>query len=171
MSTILCKDCRESDPNDKNFFGVKIHCDWYKTYVDPYDTCEHAVKRGYYVSTAICHILGLDENNQVQTAIVNFSKNVLQKNSDTMTVVKQYDKVGPQLATEMLTENNQELCAQLYESYLVPVTNLINQKQTREAINLYKNMVVSLQDYYGLREENENTKENIATLKKIRTNS
>jgi hypothetical protein len=32
-------------------------------------------------------------------------------------------------------------------------------------------MVVSLQDYYGLREENENTKENIATLKKIRTNS
>lgn len=150
MEEVLCKECRESDPSD--YWGSKIHCDWYRAYVYPNDTCSHAVRRGYYVSTAICDVLGINQASSVPSAIRDFNTQYLQKSKDTVELVKEYDSIGPKIADAIYADGDDDICNIMYTNYLVSVVNAIKRMEYDKAIRLYKNMLISLCDYYSIKD-------------------
>lgn len=152
---ILCKDCIESDPSEI-WRGYKIYCSWYRQYVDPQDTCSRAMKRGYYVSTAICDVLGIDQMSDVPNSIKNFSINVLQKDKKYEALLKKYDQVGSKVADAIMVDRDRQLCEVIYQKYLVVVTNHIKVNKNEQAIALYENMVNSLADYFALNQISDN---------------
>ena len=116
---------------------------------------------GCFITTVACEILNKKDDNEVMQNLRKFRDNVLQENEEYFDVLKEYDTVGPVLADRLRNDENREVIAEtLYEKILKPISVLVSEDKIEKAVESYYVMTLLLVNYYGLKHDYNNVKEN-----------
>lgn len=106
---------------------------------------------GCYITTIICNILGMPDNNEYLETLRFFRDNFLQKDERYKPSLVEYDLIGPKIANALKNDPLKEKIANKYfHNYIIPTCELIKEKKYREAADLYKTMTNLLKYFYGL---------------------
>lgn len=106
---------------------------------------------GCYITTALCDILKMPDNNPYLQTLRIFRKEILQKNPQYFSILIHYDLIGPMIAKNMMREEKKEAIAyQLLENFIKPVVLLVQNKKTKEAVDLYVLMTNELAARYQI---------------------
>ena len=112
---------------------------------------EHSSSGGCYLTTMLCNILRMPDNNIYLETMRDFRNNVLQKDEKYKSILVEYDIIGPKIAQFLESDPLKEKIAKKYlNTYIKPITNLINEQKFEMAISLYMTMTNSLSFLYGL---------------------
>ena len=131
----------------------------YDKYRDYYD-----LNRRWYIVTAIFKKLGLSDKYDCIEKLLDFRMNYVEKDSRYDNLLKDYDIVGPKLASLLTNdEDSNELCKKLCQAFLSRIFNLIDDNKNEEALDLYIEMVNYLKSIYEI---NLNDKEIQTTFAK-----
>ena len=104
---------------------------------------------GCYLTTMLCKILKLPDNNKYLNNFRNFRNNVLQKDEKYREILAEYDIVGPIIADALNNDPlNSQISITLFYNYIKPINSLINDNKNDNAVNLYKEMTNSLKNLY-----------------------
>ena len=141
-------------PYDPSYYE-KGYCEWRRAFYYPDDSCSYYKRRsGYYITTAICDLLGLDEDCEIRNVMKNLRDNIMEKDTKYQDILSEYDVVGPQIASNLENEYNEkddkELVCSLFNFYIQPTVRLCNEGKTDEAISRYLEMTRSLEEVYGI---------------------
>ena len=105
-----------------------------------------------FITTIICNILGKDDNDILLNNLRWFRDNILQKDDKYNEILKNYDVIGPIIATHITNDKNRlEIAKGLHNNILLPINNLILKKEYDKACERYYIMTLSLINYYGLK--------------------
>lgn len=160
-----CCDCEHLNRNDerKDWFSSKItyrckECWNYKSLDDK--ACSNFKDKtnnnGYtpsrcYITTIVCDILGYEDNCELLCILRNFRDNYLKINPNYIPLLIEYDNIGPKISEEIKAEkNNYGFCLGIMTYFLIPCANAIKNEDIEEAINIYQNMVMYLNDEFSL---------------------
>lgn len=167
-----CGECTYLDLDTGDIYG-KFYCDkkWERhlatdpecgSFCRAYSRDSGTIKNAYrysndhsssgcYLTTILCNILGMCDNNIFLQTMRNFRKNVLQENEKYKSLLVEYDIIGPKIAEYLINDPAKETIAHnIFVQYIVPIINLINTKQYSLAVIFYMNMVNSLKTIYNL---------------------
>ena len=167
-----CAKCTYLDVNNPNDFG-KFLCEkkyerhfatdpacnsFCTAYSRDYYTIKNAIEcsekhssSNCFLTTMICNILGMQDNNWYLQIIRNFRNNILQKNDKYKSLLVEYDIIGPKISNALQNDPLRNRIAKIYfEKYILNICLLINNKNYDEAIYEYKNMTNELKTFYGL---------------------
>ena len=168
-----CGECTYLDLNTGDIYG-KFYCEkryerHLATDVECYRFCraysrdsnsienaynyskDHANSGGCYLTTMLCNILGMPDNNIYLETMRDFRKNILQNDKKYKKLLVEYDIVGPKIAQYLSIDSLKIKIAQNYlNKYIIPITNLINEKNYNMAVNIYIYMTNSLSFLYSL---------------------
>lgn len=181
-----CGGCKQMNPHagTSGFFsGYKFPCSrtggsyrWDDIscskvdYVDPNSVdCVERYRlftgKRYYILTAICEILGID----FETVLFQKIRTLIDLVREDKTTTKEaigYDTFGIEVANQLREDaEKEEICNFLLKNYLINVYSLIKLNKTKEAIELYKEMVKYL--FIRYREQNYLIEPSIFENKKI----
>lgn len=110
---------------------------------------------GCYLTTMLCNILNLPDNNIYLETIRGFRKNILQKNEKYKSLLVEYDVVGPVIANTLANDPLKETIAKVYlTNFIIPITGFINSKEYDRAVDKYYQMTNNLKTFYGLNNYN-----------------
>lgn len=169
------------EPNDRDNYGpcawcrhsrftdtTKVECTRYGGSEDPrkqYSCFEKhpsrtlsSIERAFtwYIMTAICDILNINENNKFFTQIGTLI-DLVREDTETKGEATMYDLVGPEIAVRLYRENNRvEFCTNLMTNYLAKAFVAIDENRMNDAINIYKSMVNFLYVRYTRKDNLEN---------------
>lgn len=164
-----CGSCywlRDMDNDSRMFEGSsneKGHCIYLKNCYYPDDKiCSNYKDRekyvpggGCYITILVCDILGYDDKCGILETLRGFRNNIMQKNSEYQEILYEYDVAGPQIAKSLKEDNDLELVNGILDFYILPTIGYVREKKYKEAVDRYKNMTKSLEEYYGI-EYNKN---------------
>lgn len=99
-------------------------------------------KEGCFLTTAMCNILGKEDDCYELETLRKFRDNILKKTSYGKAIVEEYYKIAPGISVKLINHNDKESIA-LYMNnhYIIPIIVLINHKNYDSAINMYIEMV------------------------------
>lgn len=110
---------------------------------------------GCYLTTMLCKILKLPDNNVYLETMRDFRKNVLQKDEKYKALLVEYDIVGPVIANSLANDPLKEAIAKIYlNNFIIPITEFINNKENDRAVDKYYQMTNNLKTFYGLNNYN-----------------
>ena len=116
---------------------------------------------GCFITTITCNILGKEDNCKVLNNIRFLREDVIKKEKKYEEILMDYDYIGPLIACSIEHDSEKkEIATMLYDKVLSKVSALIEKKEYEFAIEIYQKMVLSLIDYYGLKEFYEHYKNN-----------
>ena len=116
-----------------------------------YDYSKDKSSSGCFLTTMICSILNLPDNNTYLETIRNFRNQVLQKDDKFKPILVEYDIIGPKISEALNNDPlKNKIASKYFENYIKPITILINNKDFNGAINLYITMTNNLKNLYGL---------------------
>jgi len=167
-----CGECTYLDLSNGDIYG-KFYCEkkwerhlatdiecgsFCKAYSRDYSTIQNAYRysndhnsSGCYLTTMLCNILGMNDNNIYLQSMREFRKNILQKDEKNKFLLVEYDIIGPKIAEYLNNDPSKEMIAKNYfTSYIKPITALINEQKYELAINIYIFMTNSLKNLYNL---------------------
>lgn len=130
-----------------------------RAYDRDYDTIRNAQSysasksgsSGCYLTTMLCNVLGMDDNNTYLQTMREFRDSVLQKNEQYKPLLVEYDIIGPKIADAIQNDPMKEaLATHYFTKYIIPITNLIKDKQYESAVNNYVRMTTTLYTIYGI---------------------
>lgn len=104
-----------------------------------------------YITTIVCNILSRDDNDRVLNVLRWFRDSILQNNEKYYGILKDYDNIGPIIASFL--ENDRD-CIQMSTylySILERISNNIENKNYDRAVTEYEVMTLSLINYYRLK--------------------
>ena len=163
-----CENFQEADSNqlydDKhNSAMVKGYCTWYRCYYYPDDNCSSHYKEkkresDCFITTVVCNRLGLSDDCHELQVLRNFRDQVLQKNSKYKDLLFEYDTVGPLIASQLLIED-EEVIQKIHDSYLLPISHMIEVGNQDRAIEKYKFLTRMLAHHYGIDDKNKATED------------
>lgn len=160
-----CCDCYHLDRNDtyKEWFSDKIQykCKEKYCYKKLDDSACGSFKElrttgsytpsGCYITTIVCDVLGYPDNCELLCVLRNFRDKILKKDPKYVPLLLEYDSIGPKICECITSERmNDRLCLGLLKYFLVPCVVLIKKQKYDEAIEVYKNLVMHLNDNYDL---------------------
>ena len=106
---------------------------------------------GCFITTALCNILGYDDNHYYLKTLRNFRDEVLKNDRKYWSVLITYDLIGPVIAANLWQDNNKvEIAETLLNNYISKVTNAIEAKNYNKAIEIYTGMTEILIEKYGI---------------------
>ena len=106
---------------------------------------------GCYLTTMLCNILNMTDNNIYLETMRNFRKSILQKDEKYRQLLVEYDIIGPKIAESLNNDPLKEKIAKLFfKTSIIPIVNLINIKQNEQAVNEYCLMTTKLKNFYGI---------------------
>lgn len=147
-----CYDCAHHDGDVKH---GDAWCSFYRSYENPRgaETCRRFEPKGSggcYLTTIMCDILGYQDDCAILNLLRRFRDKQMKPNPEYQPLLEDYDVVGP-LVCEKLSndENKLDMAFLMLNNYISPVIDLISEKKTEEAIEIYKSMTIDLMDYYG----------------------
>ncbi len=121
---------------------------------------EHASSGGCYLTTMLCNILKMPDNNVYLETMRKFRKDVLQKEEKYKSILVEYDIIGPKIADALNNDSQKETIAKKYfDSYIPAIIYNINNKNYDSAVFIYKTMTNLLKSFYGLNNINVTTLE------------
>lgn len=110
----------------------------------------HNSNSGCYLTTMLCNILKMSDNNFYLETIRNFRNNILQKDEKYKKLLVEYDIIGPKIAYALDNDPLKFNIANIhFNKYIFPITKLINSYEYEAAINLYIAMTLSLKSLYN----------------------
>lgn len=119
-----------------------------------YDNSKSHSSSGCYITTIMCNILELPNDNYYLETLRNFRDNVLKKDATHFPLLIQYDKIGPIIASHLEKDsNNKEIANALFTNYIEKTVTAIEEGKTNTAINIYIAMTRTLQEKYNIDEE------------------
>ena len=114
-----------------------------------YDNSRSHASSGCYLTTIMCHILGMADDNYYLQTLRNFRDNVLKKDPKHFPLLIQYDKVGPTLSICLSDDKySKELAETLFNNYIEKTVTAIEEGKPNTAINIYVAMTNSLIERY-----------------------
>ena len=167
-----CGECTYLDLSNGDIYG-KFYCEkkwerhlstdiecgsFCRAYSRDYNTIRNAneysinhSKSRCYLTTMLCNILKLPDNNIYLETMRNFRKNILQKDEKYKSLLVEYDIIGPKIA-ECLNNDptKNSIAKQYFNNYIIPITNLINEKKYDLAVSIYTTMTNVLKVIYNL---------------------
>lgn len=106
---------------------------------------------GCYLTTIICNILGLPDNNIYLKTLRDLRDNVLQKDQKYKKLLVEYDIIGPKIANYISKDPSKKIIANNYfYNYIIPIIYFINEGNIEKAIQLYTTMTNKLKNLYNL---------------------
>ena len=106
---------------------------------------------GCFITTIVCDIIGLEDRNIYLMLLRKFRDNYLQKNMNTISILEEYDFIGPVLAKCIFNDEDRNVLAKsLFLNHLVPVFDDIASDNYKGAIAKYTSMVKGLISKYNL---------------------
>lgn len=104
-----------------------------------------------YITTTLCKILSMEDDNIFLTVLRGFRKNYLQKSEEGLKILLQYDGVGPKISKSLQEDNGRfNMAYILFNNYIVRVVDYIAEEKYNEAISLYTEMTNKLISFYGI---------------------
>ena len=98
---------------------------------------------GCYITTAMCQILGFEDNNYYLETLRGFRDNVLKKNRQYWSTLITYDFIGPAIATRLLeSENKEKEAYNIFIAYIQTAVAAIEKNEIESAVEIYKNITV-----------------------------
>lgn len=106
---------------------------------------------GCFITTVIVNILGMaDDCIEIET-LRNFRNDVMQKDEAYLSLLAQYDIVGPKIAVAIFeSEKSKEIASAAFVKFIVPVSNYIQNGDFALATELYTQMVKYYQNAFGI---------------------
>lgn len=150
-----CSDCNWLDPNDQKW--GEHYCKKLRQYVRADSpSCRYLDKKssnsgGCYLTTAMCDILGFEDNCDVLETLRAFRDNYMKENEECTLLLKDYDNVGPKIVECLNEDDNKiETAVTMLDFYIMPAIEYISVCDFDAAIDVYKNMTLGLMRYYEL---------------------
>lgn len=121
-----------------------------------YDECSiynHTESSGpCFITTVLCNILGLSDDDGTLNTLRSFRDNVLQKDESYKEILMIYDAIGPMVADALIKdEKKHEKALGLYEASLKPIINEVKNENYERAVKHYLYMTLYLVSEYNLR--------------------
>lgn len=106
---------------------------------------------GCYITTMLCNILQKEDSNTYLNTLRRFRDEVLQKSTDGARILVEYDVVGPMIASNLAQDNARiSIASTLFNNFIVPTVDCINNGWYDDAITLYKGMTERLMNFYHI---------------------
>lgn len=140
------------DLNDER--NGEYYCGETKVYCTASNSCCYYFKYredggGCYLTTIICNILGYADNGEILSTLRAFRDNVMSNDSSYNNILSEYDNLGPKLANCIEADQFKlQIAQQIKEEYIVPVCQMLVQKNYNKAVERYKEMVLDLKRHY-----------------------
>ena len=104
-----------------------------------------------FITTALCKILSMPDDNKYLMTLRKFRKEYLQKNEEGLKILIKYDFVGPQISERLSQDNGKFNFAYiLFENYIKPIVNLLDENKYEDAIAKYTEMTNKLIEFYQI---------------------
>ena len=109
---------------------------------------------GCYLTTIICHLLDMPDNNIYLQTLRNFRDMVMHKELKYFGLLVQYDVLGPKIAKLLSDDQDGKLIAKnAFESCIKPIVSRINETKYDDAIRMYTEMIEHLIEHYKIKTE------------------
>lgn len=105
-----------------------------------------------YITTAMCHILGMDDHCETLETLRSFRDNYMKKHEECLPLLEDYDVVGPMIAESLYNdeENGTTIANIIKDNFIKDSIEAINEKAYNAAIHSYQNMTYFLMDCYDI---------------------
>ena len=174
-----CGSCVSLNPNDRN--GFTYYCGRFRKYRkledSPYQSetwlSSSCYEEDYgrdlealykmdnpsgacYITTIMCEILRFPDSYKDLETMRKFRDTILQKDLRYLSILMEYDTIGPVIARNLKQDKNAVNIARMFaKNYIAPIVVLIEGNYYNEAISKYVDMVNILKNMYGLKMDNE----------------
>lgn len=112
---------------------------------------ENQGSSGCFITTALCKILSMPDDNKYLMSLRKFRKEYLQKNEDGLKILVKYDVVGPQISQRLNEDSGKFNFAYiLFENYIKPTVSSLDENKYEEAIAKYTEMTNKLIAFYNI---------------------
>lgn len=166
-----CGECALCDIKNKRRYSDEYYCKDKKLYVSltdrRADRCNSFIfdpscrnNKGsfkpsgfFYIVTAVNNILGLGSDSKLIKIMYNAGF-LMKKDKDHALyemLFNDYDITGSLIADELWKEKNkEEIATEIYNGYLLPIMNLIENKDNNAALKSYVKMIDDLKEKYSI---------------------
>lgn len=159
----VCDDCGHYDPNDTNWRGWGYCAERCQYYPKSDRACNKFTNKPDYVpdcflTTAMCHIFGMDDNCYILNVMRNFRDTILVNDPKYHTMLAQYEVIGPVISERLYKDPHRAYVADYYfENYIYDiVVNLSNGTNYEEVVSKYVEMGYDMKRMYGITKEISN---------------
>ncbi len=162
MSWYTCSDCDYMNLQDKNKYD-EAYCSKRHHYYKPSDTiCNLSSIKGRdvggssncYLTTAVCNILGYEDNYCFLQELRFFRDNYMRNEVDCYDLLKEYKELGPQICNKLENDLEKDQIAWIMlEHYIKPAVIQIQNKNFDNAIQIYIEMTNNLISKYEIKTE------------------
>jgi len=112
---------------------------------------DHSSSGSCYLTTMLCSILKMPDNNVYLNTLRNFRKNFLQKDEKYREILVEYDIIGPIIAKNLNEDPlKYQIAVNTFYNYIKPIIKLIKENNNEEAISNYINMTNKLKFLYNV---------------------
>ncbi len=106
---------------------------------------------GCYMTTALCDIMNMPDDNHYLQTLRRFRKDYLQRNVRGIKILLEYDVIGPKISQMLEKEQSKfSMAYTLFSNYIVPIVESIGMEQYEKAIQIYTEMTNKLVKYYNI---------------------
>ena len=158
-------------------FGGDYFCDVKKISVDSsqyntycrgynYSNCviyksKNGSSSGCFITTVVRDILGKEDNDVLLNNFRCFRDNILHCDEKYNELLQDYDNIGPRIADAIWTDKDAVKMANgIYNISLLPINEMIKNKEYDKACEKYYLLTLSLINYYGLKHDYNFDKDN-----------
>jgi hypothetical protein len=115
-------------------------------YASPYVYKTYFKKKGCFVSTTVCSVLGKDDNCEELLLLRSFRDQILLKSKEGIQLVEEYYECSPDLLTRLAKRGKTDpyIYERLYRLHLCPIIELVRLGKNVEAVEAYIIMVNSI---------------------------
>jgi len=131
---------------------VNTYCDNSLNYRNcPSNTTSYSSVIDCYLTTAMCNILGYEDDCEVLETLRSFRDNYMKKKPECLPLLEDYSTVGPIIASKLDTDEDRVLKANIMLYFFIePAINCIKNNDYDSAIEIYKNMTINLMETYDI---------------------
>ncbi len=111
----------------------------------------HSSGSSCFITTMICNILKVNDDNYYLNSLRKFRNNVLQKDEKYKSILVEYDIIGPIISKYLSKDPKRyRISANAFYKYIKPITLSIEQNNYDVAINSYMDMTNKLKNFYNI---------------------
>lgn len=148
---MACASCEYY--NDKERWGSKGYCSWYKQYVYSDETCSHYKKRGSssagcFLTSACCSYKELPDDCYELTTLRKFRDNYLKNIPNGQIMIEEYYSIAPAIVSAIEKQDNKEAIYKEIYATISECVKLIESDKLDETLFVYKKMVADLSEMY-----------------------
>ena len=158
-----CRECLNMDLNDRNKYDSnEAYCTERHKYFNPNSrACNNSFvynenwnkssSSGCYITTAVCDIMNLEDDNIYLEKLRNFRDNYMQKDPRLQEILVEYDIIGPMVSYNLKDDSfRRTISFMMLELYIKPITKLLDNQKYTEAILKYQEMTENLRTFYKI---------------------